>query len=121
MNKFNIIFEFYIKKLIFNINSNYVNIAIEKLNILIFIINNIFINAKKNIKFNIKKIKKFLIMSLFIFTRVKRRKIISIFNIDRNIIKNKLIDSLLNNYVDNIINFLLFLFDNNNDVINFQN
>ena len=122
MNKFDINLKFYIKKLIFNINSNYVNIAIEKLNILIFVINNVFINIKENIKFNIKKIKKSLITNLFVFTRIKRRKMISIFNINRNIINNKLIDSLSNNRVNNIVNFLLFLFNNNNnDIINFQN
>ena len=46
---------------------------------------------------------------------------ISIFNINYNIVENELINSLLNNRVDNIIDFLLFLFNNDNDVINFQN
>ena len=72
MSKFDIIFKFYIKKLIFDINLNYVNIMIEKLNILIFVINNVFINAKKNIKFNVKEIEKFLIANLFAFTQIKR-------------------------------------------------
>ena len=119
MSKFDIIFEFYIEKLIFDINSNYVNVVIEELNILIFIINNIFINIKKDIKFNVKKIERFLIANLFAFTRAKRRKVISILNVNRNIIKNKLINLLLNNYVNNIVDFLLFLFDNDNDIINF--
>ena len=47
------------------------NVAIEKLNVLIFIINNVFIDIKENIKFNIKKIEKFLIANLFAFTRIK--------------------------------------------------
>ena len=58
-------------------------------------------------------------MNLFTLTRVKQRKMILIFNINHNIVKNKLIDSLSNNCVNNIINFLLFLFNNNNNVINF--
>ena len=42
-----------------------------------------------------------------------------IFNIDYDIIKNILIDALLSNRVNNIVDFLLFLFDNNNNIINF--
>ena len=44
---------------------------------------------------------------------------ILIFNIDYNIVKNKLIDSLSSNRINNIIDFLLFLFNNDNNVINF--
>ena len=48
------------------------DVAIERLNISIFVISNVFIDVKKDIKFNIIKMKRFLTMSLFIFTRVKR-------------------------------------------------
>ena len=89
------------------------------MNILIFVINNVFINIKKNIKFNIIKTREFLTTNLFIFTRIKRRKIISIFNIDCDIIENILINTLSNNYINNIVNFLLFLFNDNINIIDF--
>ena len=46
---------------------------------------------------------------------------ISIFNIDRDIIENMLINILLNNRINNIVDFLLFLFDDDINIINFQN
>ena len=44
---------------------------------------------------------------------------ISILNVDHNIVESKSINLLLSNRVNDIINFLLFLFNDNNYIINF--